>query len=84
MKKLLTVVFTVTLFLFLFSLFGSSHTQPVFAVGPDPSSSFTPADVSPTPPDNTWVPDADVTFAGKSASRAATFLNWSLTNYKWS
>src|SRR3989344_193931 len=30
-----------------------------------------------------WVPDAEVTFVGKTASRSAQFLDWTLQNYSW-
>ena len=33
--------------------------------------------------DGTWVADPEVTFVGKSASRADSFLNWTLENYNW-
>ncbi len=34
-------------------------------------------------PDGTWVKDPDVTFVGKTAARAGSFLDWSLANYNW-
>jgi hypothetical protein len=40
-----------------------------------------------TPPDATtgWVKDQEVTFVGKTATRANNFLDWTLQdkNYKW-
>lgn len=70
-------------------------SKKTFAADPTPSDtplsvdSFSPT-VAPAPPDqttstpdNVWIPDADVTFAGKSAARARNFLNWNLSNYGW-
>lgn len=39
---------------------------------------------TPTASDGAWLTDPDVTFAGKTASRAASLFNWVLVNYKWS
>jgi hypothetical protein len=31
----------------------------------------------------TWVQDSEVTFVGKTAARAGSFLDWTLANYNW-
>ncbi len=53
-----------------------------------PSSVFAqPAPASPETPtvqDGTWVADSEVTFVGKTAARAGSFLDWTLENYNWS
>jgi hypothetical protein len=35
-------------------------------------------------PEDTWVPDSDVTFVGKVGARSGQFLDWTLSNYSWS
>lgn len=78
MKKLPIFLFTFIFFALLFlrlpflnskSLSVNLPINHVYADEPDPG---------------TWVPDAEVTFVGKSVVRANSFLDWTLTNYKWS
>ncbi len=58
--------------LFAYSFFG--QTSHVYANPPTPPPPST---------DDTSVPDADVTFAGKAVIRANSFLIWNLQNYQW-
>ncbi len=74
MKKILLpiiILFLCVQFLCVLPVHVSAATTPV----PTPTVSNSA--------DGTWQPDSDVTFAGKSASRSASFINWTLTNYKW-
>lgn len=42
-------------------------------------------EISSVPPElnDQWVPDPEVTFIGKSATRSDQFLDWTLQNYNW-
>lgn len=92
MKKNLPVLF----FLLLVGFFISAFTnKSVYAVTPTPSptATITPSPtVSPaptpatssTPADGSWIEDANVTFDGKVAARSKSFLDWTLSDYKWS
>jgi hypothetical protein len=35
------------------------------------------------PADGEWIPNANVTFVGKTANRSGDFLDWTLRNYDW-
>lgn len=71
MKKLLSTLFFVAIFLQLVSSVSFIHAQPVADQNP------------PTQTTGDWVEDPEVTFVGKTASRANDFLNWALQNYDW-
>ncbi len=66
-------------FIFIVSVLGVSFARPqvVFADPAIPVINVSPA------PDGNIVPDADVNFAGKTAARAADFVDWNLKNYAW-
>ncbi len=53
--------------------------------GDPTTSTYTPTTSTSTVsvPDGTWLPDDEVTFAGKSASRSASFFGWTLSEYQW-
>ncbi|HRN96021.1 MAG TPA: hypothetical protein PLD54_01075 [Candidatus Levybacteria bacterium] len=68
MKRLLPKLL---LFLFVFGVFFASNV-PSYATT-IPSGQVTPD----------YVEDPEVTFVGKTASRANDFLNWALENYDW-
>lgn len=65
------------------------------ATTPSPGgTTTTPSPVAPTTaapglgtapviPEGTWIPDAEVTFVGRSAWRAKELLTWALTNHEW-
>ncbi len=38
---------------------------------------------TPPPPTGVWLPDDEVTFAGKSVVRASGFFGWTLSEYQW-
>lgn len=77
MKKFLPIL----LFLFVFVTFLPTR---VFAQTPTPIGGPPSAAAAPTPADEGWIQDPDVTFTGKMASRANDFLNWTLQNHQWS
>lgn len=80
MKKLLLSFFAFTCIVFLFS------SNQVLAAEKHESSHpiLLAQGIGSTPPaDGTWLPDSEVTFAGKNASRAKDMFNWTLVNYKW-
>jgi hypothetical protein len=71
MKKLLSTIFLVSTFFLL-----ATSVLPAYAQQS--------ADDSPPPETvSDWVEDPEVTFVGKTASRANDFLNWALQNYDW-
>ncbi len=88
--------FLPTLFIFLVIFFGVTIiSSRAFAAPPAPSATPIPT-ATPTPPasapgaavgqaapDGSWVPNEEVTFAGKMASRADAFLTWPFENYPW-
>lgn len=63
----------------------NSLTPTVDPSTPGGATVPTPAttDVSPTPAAAGWRADAEVTFVGKTASRSAQFIDWTLQNYNW-
>lgn len=71
MKKILPIF--CLLFLFTFQFVPFVNAQP----------SSTPQVSDFQVPDGTWVKDPDVTFAGKSAARAGSFLDWALEKHEW-
>ncbi len=79
MRKLLPT----SLFLVVF-LSGLFLTPSVFAQSPTPTSVVPASTIAESIPDGVWVKDAEVTFVGKAGARAGAFLDWTLTNYKWS
>lgn len=70
LPKLKKILLVPLLFLILSFSF-SSYVRPVFAADPVAS-------------EGAWVRDADVTFAGKVASRSGQLLDWTLFSYNWS
>ncbi len=48
----------------------------------DPTTTTTTTTEEPTPATG-WHKDPEVTFVGKTASRSAQFLDWTLQNYNW-
>ncbi len=76
MKKFLPV-----LVLFLFGFFFFFYTPSFAQTVPLPTSSAPTLDTGPI--SGTWVPDPDVTFAGKMASRSASLLNIVLRYPQW-
>mgnify|MGYP001592690089 FL=1 len=68
-KILFLSFFLLLIFLFNFSPFFANRTY---------------AQTVPSVPDNTWISDPDVTFAGKNAVRSGDFLDWTLASYHWS
>lgn len=83
-----TTIF-VALFVFLFQGNGSTYAQAVPTATPTSAPTVTPTPTAsptptPTPPSGAWVQDAEVTFAGKMASRSASFFDWTIRNYSWS
>lgn len=76
MKKFLPILFA-----FVFCL--TVVFAPV-AYAADPPGGPPGVAAAPTPADEGWIQDPDVTFTGKMASRANDFLNWTLKNHQWS
>lgn len=63
---------------FFFGITQQSFAQPAPGapqIGVQPTTTPVPA--------GEWVPSADVTFVGKTASRSGDFLDWTLRNYDW-
>jgi len=75
MKQVLSFFFTKTLFFLLFyigiSLF---YFQPIYAA--DDQQAVATASSG-------WTKDSTVTFLGRGANRAESFMDWTFTNYKW-
>jgi hypothetical protein len=71
MKKLLSIIFLVSIFSLFFTSFVPVYAQQAVDEAP------------PTETVGDWVEDPEVTFVGKTASRANDFLNWALQNYDW-
>src|SRR5487761_1364242 len=88
MKKILPAFFGfIFLLSFLFSAQTHAQTITPAAATTITTSSTTPNAVAPPTsgcPDGKWCQDAETTFVGKTASRAGSFLDWSLQNYNWS
>ncbi len=74
MKRICLLVLMVLLLFFGISLHFS--VQHSYAQTPTPT-------MDPNIADGDWLPDADVTFQGKTASRSALLLNLVLKNYQW-
>ncbi len=78
-------VFAVFLIFIVFFVGLLTTAVPVFAAPTDPAAPGT--DAAPVAPQPTTVPgwhaDPEVTFVGKSASRSAQFIDWTLQNYNW-
>lgn len=70
MKRILPLIFAIV---GLFIIVSNSHAQ---GVSPTP----TPDAAAPA---GRWVKDQEVTFVGKTATRANEFLQWTLENYNW-
>lgn len=68
MKKILPILFTITLFLIILA---------------SPAISFAQTPPNGASTDSRWVIDPEVTFIGKNAARSGDFLNWTLQNYNW-
>jgi|GEM_PF-776382 len=97
MKKLLPI-FLLWLVLFQYTLgirpvFAQvlpTPTTPATPTAPGPPTSTPymptapPTTPLPTPPDDTWVTDSEVTFVGKTGARSGKFLDWALQRYEWS
>jgi hypothetical protein len=78
MKKYLPKLLIVLLFVFSLSI----HARSVAAAGTTPTTAPAVSPAADTAePD--WIEDPEVTFVGKSATRANDFLNWTLQNYNW-
>lgn len=85
MKHFIFIVIAV-LFLFLpqfagVSFFSSLRIPIAHAQGATPSA--TPANPALNHNPGDWFQDPAVTFFGKTANRAQTYMDWMLTNYKW-
>ncbi len=84
MKRFLPVVFFV-----LFALQFAWYVPEVFAQSPPPttSPSPSPAGGGSAPINNlsndSWVVDADVTFAGKVVARSRDFVDWAILHPQW-
>ncbi len=79
MKKiLLTSLFLLTIFL---HVVPTTHAQssPVGQIAAPEDD----ADAGEEDPEGQWIRDSEVTFVGKTATRANDFLNWTLQNYDW-
>lgn len=72
MKKLLPKLLIVLLFIGFYVV-----ASPAVHASSPPAASPGPEQVG------DWVEDPEVTFVGKTASRANDFLNWALENYDW-
>lgn len=79
---LFLTITSLTLFTLLFGWTLRVHAQTITTT-PTPAPTGTPTP-TPTPPVGSWVQDADVTFAGKMASRSASFFDWTVRSYNWS
>ena len=75
MKQVLLFFFTKTLFFLLFyvGIFLFSF-QPIYAA--DDQQAVATASSG-------WTKDSTVTFLGRGANRAESFMDWTFTNYKW-
>jgi hypothetical protein len=87
MKVFLPFIIVVALLLVVISpgvqKFSGTADVASAAVTPTVAPAAAPSVDAATPPDGTWVKDADVTFVGKTAARSGSFLDWSLANYNW-
>ncbi len=86
MRKILPILFFLVLTFSFLTLF----VPRVYAVDPtptpDPNAAGGGGGVgigAAGSTDGQWVQDAEVTFIGKTASRSASFLDWTLQNYQW-
>src|SRR3989338_1951680 len=70
LPKILKIVLSVFIFVSFFTTSTTSYAQSV-SPAPDPSTG--------------WIKDQEVTFVGKTATRANDFLEWTLSfeNYRW-
>lgn len=79
MKKLLPILLSV---FFVGIIFITSTKLSYAAPTPTATPTVSPSD-TPTPVAGKWVKDQEVTFVGKTATRANDFLQWTLENYSW-
>jgi hypothetical protein len=82
MKRFLFTIIIVFLFFLPLAMgmsFLSSSTLSISTAFADESTPST----SSTTPQGAWVQDSTVTFLGQTVSRAESFMDWTLTNYKW-
>ncbi len=90
LKKLPILILSIVFFLFFFSrdVSAQSVTQTSLS-GPTPiklriADSANPGiGITTGAQDGDFIPDATVTFVGKTASRSGDFLDWTLRNYDW-
>lgn len=76
MLKKLPKILKIVLFIFIFvSFFVASNSSYAQSASPSPSAD----------PSTGWIKDQEVTFVGKTATRANDFLEWTLSteNYRW-
>lgn len=79
MRKKLPIILA---FILAVVVFLSFRVVSIHAASSDPSSSSSQTTTDQGSGD--WVPDAEVTFVGKAATRASDFLTWTLQTYEWS
>lgn len=71
------------IFGFILALIFLSSKVAIAQTTPDPSVPGSPSIDDGIPIEGEFVPDANVTFVGKTASRSGDFLDWTLRNYDW-
>ncbi len=84
MKKILSIIFTFTALFLIVSNGSNIYAQPEPTATPTTSpGAGVGVGTTPAPIEGKWVKDQEVTFVGKTATRANDFLEWTLKNYNW-
>ena len=80
LPNILKFLIVLSVFAFFANFTTTSHAVAGPTSTPTPSPTTAPDDIT-----KGWVKDEEVTFVGKSATRAREFLRWSLSreNYGW-
>jgi hypothetical protein len=79
MRKKLPIILSFIIAVIIFLSFQVVSAHAATSSASDPLSQTTATQGS-----GDWVPDAEVTFVGKAATRASDFLTWTLQTYQWS
>lgn len=90
MKKL-PIIFGFIFALLIFSRSLVYAQTSIITPSPSPQAGEVPVRITADSPaidneesvEGDWIPDANVTFVGKTASRSGDFLDWTLRNYDW-
>ena len=82
MLKFQALLITFIIFIFSSVPLASAQTNPL-NVGSSGQTAVPDCATDGTPPEQCWVPDPDVQFAGKVAARSKNLLEWVTTRYEW-